>query len=309
MRKYSAYGQDDRDTSPVPNPPQGSPDLPGSPVDDSPNKDDQLLEDSSSDDYYDDNDEDEELKSLSTSELGKIPSLSSMGSRSLIFQIPTAEVEYASDDEESVQDTPNNASISNDRVLSADYVEKSEVFLDELALKQEQETEELSEMFNEMMNDQLKVDDIDLRSVLSTPTTARRTTNPTTQGENSGLSVVNISMDNTAEDPPPEGSAYEAIWVEEQYVPRFRSDCIERSICLGFDRFQSPKRRVQSAKTTRRQEEDGFVLKGRTFELLDAKDLAVSRRLSEHTSRESTAPSSDVQGHSNSCNRKTNEVN
>lgn len=304
LRKYSAYGQEDADASFLPNAPRGSPEIPGSPIEFSPPRDEHLLEDSSlEDEFYEDGDEeeDEELKNIS--QLGKRSSLSSTGSKSLVFEIPTADIEHGSDDEESYRNTPLNASL-NDRALSADYVEKSGVFLDELAVKQKQETEELSEMFSEMISDKLKVDDIDLRSVLSTPNTAHQVTNPTPRGGNTGLNVVNIGTDNVLEDQYLDENVSDGMWVEEPYVSRIQNDVMARNLCLGLDRFQSPKRRVQSAKTTRRKEEDGFVLKGKTFELFDARDLAVNRRLSEQRSMSSSAGL----GNENVCGGKTNEV-
>lgn len=308
LRKYSAYGQDDTaDESLVPKPPRGSPEMPGSPIESSPPRHDQLFDnDSSEHEIYgygddDEEEEDEELKCVS--QLGKMSSLSSNGSKSFVFQIPTAEIDHGSDDEESFRTAPQNTS-SNDRALSADYVEKSGVFLDELAVKQKQETKELSEMFSEMINDKLKVDNIDLRSVLSTPNTVQQTTYSTPREESTGLNVVNIGIDNVLDNRQLEENYSECMWVEEPYVPRIRNDMMEQNQYLGLDRFQSPKRRVQSAKTTRRKEDDGFVLKGKTFELFDARDLAVSRRLSEQRSMSSSAGL----GSENVCGTNTNEV-
>ncbi|XP_031568931.1 uncharacterized protein LOC116303516 [Actinia tenebrosa] len=301
LRKYSAYGQDDTDASALPKPPRGSPEVPGSPIDFSPPKDEHLLQDGSLEyEFYDysDEEEDEDLKAVCQS--GEMSSLSSTGSKSFVFQIPTADIEYGTDDEESFRNTPLNAS-SNDRALSADYVEKSGIFLDELAAKQKEETEELSEMFSEMFNDKVKVDNIDLRSVLSTPNTAQQATH---REENTGLSVVNIGIDNVLEDQHLDGGVSEDMWVEEPYVPRTRNEVMERNLHLGLERFQSPKRRVQSAKTTRRKEEDGFVLKGKTFEFFDVRDLAVNRRLSEQRN----AFSSAEPGNENICSGKANEV-
>ncbi|KAK3739596.1 hypothetical protein QZH41_011224 [Actinostola sp. cb2023] len=261
LRKYSAYGQDDDNngTNAVPKPPCASPELPSSPAD------------SSSDDGFEDIDAELELQSLSENSIS-----SSILSRPLVFQIPTAELDETSDNETL---TPS-ISRTSERPLSADYVEKSEVFLNELERKQTQEAEELSEMFNKMTQDQVKVDNIDLRSVLSTPSTARQMTTPTTQQKPSGVSVLTMEMEKT----PIGGNSFDSVWVEEPFIPRIRNDEeIDSHVTMG--RFHSSKKRVQSATTRRRQEEDTFVLRGKTFELFDAKDLVVSKRLSSNMER------------------------
>lgn len=272
LRKYSAYGQDVENpiNTDLPKPPRVSPEPPEytSAPPESRRHDISPVE--SSDDFISDDEDDELDLELEQVENSASPSTSS---KPLILQIPTAE--YSDDD---VDDAATPLPRANKRALSADYVEKSEMFLDELAKKQEQEAEELTEMFSKMNQNQERVENIDLRSVISSPATARDLTTPSTLQGNSGVNVRNMSLDG----PTNRESPTESMWVEEPYIPRIIPNHESSHIPMG--RFHNTKIRAQSAKTRRSQEEETFVLRGRTFELMDAKDLAVTKRLTDATS-------------------------
>lgn len=267
LRKYSAYGQNEESTieTDLPKPPRASPE-PSEHTTESKRHD--ISPEESSDDFISDDDDDFDLELRPLSEHGMNLASPSTSSKPLIFQIPTAD--FIDDDPDETY-KPH----ASDRALSADYVEKSEVFLDELAKKQTQEAQELTEMFSKMNQNQEKVDNIDLRSVMSSPSSARNVNTPNTQVDSYDVNVLNITLDR----PSSREDSTEPVWVEEPYISRIRPNQELSHVPMG--RFYSTKLRTQSAKTRRSQDEGAFVLRGKTFELMDAKDLAVTRRLSD----------------------------
>ncbi|XP_048587327.1 uncharacterized protein LOC116611688 isoform X3 [Nematostella vectensis] len=294
LRKYSAFGQTGEYFSPTPPPPRASPEPPPdaeAPFDDDVTHHDDA--DGRDDDFDDDNDGGFSEGEESDDSFDLVTSSSI--SRPLVFEIPTADLDGGeSGDETRVQPSaPRNsfeecqeAPEPEERALSADYVAKSDTFLQDLAIKQQQESAELTEMMNDMAFAEHRVQDIDLHSLMSSrmTTTTPRGNASSSQGESSGLKVVNIGQQIL--DPQGLEGEYEVTWVEDPYVPRVPTGPREFP-----ERFHPPLRRVQSAKMSRDVKDGEFVLKGRNFEFLDAHDLSVTGRLggsARHRSSESS---------------------
>lgn len=262
LRRYSAAFFDNEDaTSAVPPPPRASPE-PTSPRTNSP----EFVE--SAEECFSEDDDDIINKSSETR------SVSSAGSRSLVFAIPTAVNEgTASEDEDSQSDFKAGR-------LSADYVAKSKVLLDELSERNQTEAAEISGMLLDMENAKEKISklrisprDLELECVSSEPG------HHTSDAGTPSVHLVNMQIDcPPVDETRTEDGLYETFWVEEPADPYISNALPFRNSRVCSARYMN-QHRTDSARVRKHQSENSLVLKGKTVEFFNSEDLAARNRL------------------------------
>lgn len=277
FRKYSATfaGNNDEELASVPRAPRASPE-PNSPVWGST---EELNLAESQEEFFS---EDEESIDASL----ETESTNTLASRPLVFEIPTADVEFVSDDDESVTCTTGR--------FSTDYVAKSKVFLNELSEKNKQEADELSGMFKNMEQMRNKISKLHIspRDLEELADEKRRDAD-TSQNNASSVSVVNMHFgyDIDESDPLTEGSTIETLWVEEP-----AASVMSRALPPRNNRIRSAPVREQGRgeKVSRGLSDNAMLLKGQTVSFLDPEELAVKGRLRPNLPRRATEPPGSV---------------
>lgn len=262
LRRYSSAFCDNEDsTSVIPPPPRASPE-PTSPRTVSP----EIIE--MADECFSEDDDDVINRSSETR------SVSSAGSRSLVFAIPTAVNEgTVSDDEESQSDFKAGR-------LSADYVAKSKLLLDELSEKNRTETAEISGMMLDMENAKEKINklrisprDLELECVSSEP--GHHTSGASTPS----VHLINMHFEcPTVDETRQEDGSYETFWVEEPADYYISNALPHRNSRVYSARYMGQQTK-ESARVRKHQSEGSLLLKGKTMEFFNSEDLVARNHL------------------------------
>lgn len=254
LRRYSAvFGDNEDATSTIPPPPRASPE-PTSPRTNSPEFIDSISEESFSED-----DDNGDLINKSS----KTRSLSSAGSRSLVFAIPTAGDE---DDEE----TPSDFNVGR---LSADYVAKSEALLGELNEKNQTEAAEISGMLLDMESAKERISELRIspRDLELESRASKHSTSP--------VHLVNMQVEfPPVDEPRPEHGLYETFWVAEPAESYISNALPSRNSRACSARYMT-QHTADSGRVRKHQSESSLVLKGKTMEFFNSEDLAAKNRL------------------------------
>lgn len=269
LRKYSAaFGDNEGDPNDIPPPPRVSPEP------DSPRTKSSEYADSAEDSFSEDDVNVEIINKSSETR----PSSGSC--RSLVFAIPTAGSEGASDEETTLSEFKPGR-------ISADYVRKSEALLDELNVKNQTEAVEISDMLEDMedakekiVNLRISPRDLELESSTGQSTLGGTSPRPGAAGTDTpSVHVVNMEMGNSLaeEDTLPADGLYETFWVEDpvgSFVPNALPSRNSR-VCSA--RFTSQHTK-NPARVRKHQSESSMVLKGRTMEFFNSEDLLARNR-------------------------------
>ena len=219
------------------------------------------------------NDENENYSYDLINEFSQTRSVSSAGSRSLVFAIPTASNEVAGSDDEDTQSDFKPAR------LSTDYVAKSEDLLDELSEKNQTEAAEISEMLLDMESAQEKVSglrisprDLELNCGSSEDKYASCTPS---------VHLASMQIDCPPVDEiRPESGLYETVWVEEPADSYVSSALPLRNSRVSSERYMSKHTCTNdSGRIRKQQSESSLVLQGKTVELLNSGDLSARNRM------------------------------
>ena len=251
-----AFCDNEDATSATPPAPRASPE-PTCPRTNSPDSSEEYLSDEN-DDNYD-----------IINEFSQTRSVSSAGSRSLVFAIPTASNEgTGSEDEDTQSDFKPGRP-------STDYVAKSEVLLDELSEKNQTEAAEISGMLLDMESAKAKVSGLRI--------SPRDLELDYGSGEDkcasSGVVTPTVHLASTQIDCPPvdetrpESGLYETVWVEEPADPYISSTLPLRNSRVCSARYMS-KHTNDSGRIRKHQSESSLVLQGKTVEFFNSEDLA-----------------------------------
>ena len=265
LQRYSSAFCDDEDPrSSTPPAPRASPE-PTCPRTNSPDSTEESF-----------NDENENYSYDIINEFSQTRSVSSAGSRSLVFAIPTASNEVAGSDDEDTQ------SDFKPGRLSTDYVAKSEDLLDELSEKNQTEAAEISEMLLDMESAKEKVSglrisprDLELNCGSSEDKYA-----------SSGVITPSVQLASMQIDCPPvdeirpESGLYETVWVEEPADSYVSSALPLRDSRVGSERYMSKHTCTNdSGRIRKQQSESSLVLQGKTVEFFNSGDLSARNRL------------------------------
>lgn len=209
-------------------------------------------------------------------EVSQTRSVSSAGSRSLVFAIPTASNEVTGSDDEDTQ------SDFKPGRLSTDYVAKSEVLLDELREKNQTEAAEISGMLLDMESTKEKVSglrisprDLELNCGSSEDKYA-----------SSGVCTPSVQLASMqincppVDDIGPGSGLYETVWVEEP-----ADSYVSSALPLRDSRVCSAERNMHSKHTNdpgrvrKHQSESSLVLQGKTVEFFKFEELSARNRM------------------------------
>lgn len=265
LQRYSAAFCDNEDaTSATPPAPRASPE-PTWPRTNSPE-----FIDSAEESFSDENDDNYDV----INERSQTRTVSSAGSRSLVFAIPTASNEGTGSDDENTQ------SDFKPGRLSTDYVAKSEVLLDKLCEKNQTEAAEISGMLLDMESAKEKVSglrisprDLELECGSSED-----------KYGSSGASTPSVHLASMQIDCPPvdetkpESGLYETVWVEEPADSYISSALPLRNSRVCSARYMS-QHTTDSGRVRKHQSESSLVLKGKTVEFFNSEDLAARNRM------------------------------
>ena len=280
LRRYSAAFCDNEDAkSATPPAPRASPEL-TCPRTNSP--------DSSEESFSDENDQ--ENYDIIT-EFSQTRSVSSAGSRSLVFAIPTASNEgtgTCSEDEDTKSDFKPGR-------LSTDYVAKSELLLDELSEKNQTEAAEISGMLLDMESAKEKVSGLRISP-------RDMELNGCGSGEDKYASngvitppvhLANMQIDCPSDETRPESGLYETVWVEEPADSYISSALPLRNSRVCSARYIS-KHTNDSRCIRKHQSESSLVLQGKTVAFVNSEDLAARNRMRD--TRRNLKPSDEEHG-------------
>lgn len=257
--RYSAAFCEDEDsesTNPPPPPPRASPE-PSSPKLNWP----EVLQ--SAEEAYSEEDDDDDL----VDESQETRSISSAGSRSLVFAIPTGGNEGTESDDEQ---TP---SLLDTGRVSSDYVARSESMLHKICDKSQAESAVISDMLVDMKStnekiSQLRISPRDLDLEL--------TCDATTPSVLLAKMEIECTAGTDQETTPQHEIEYETMWVEEPQVSNRLNALSNR-----FPRACSARYMTQhkTSRVRKQQSESSLALKGKTMEFFNPEDL-VAKNLS-----------------------------
>ena len=225
---------------------------------------------SSEESFSDENDDDCGI----INEYSQTRSVSSTGSRSLVFAIPTASNEGSGSDDE------NTESDLKPGRLSTDYVAKSGVLLDQLSEKNQTEAAEISGMLLDMESAKEKV--IGLH--ISPRGLELNCGSSEDKYGSSGISTPSTILASTQIDCPPvdatrpESGLYETVWVEEPADSYLSSAFPFQKSRVCSTRYMS-KLATDSGHNRKHQSESSLVLQGKTVEFFNSEDLVARNRM------------------------------
>lgn len=227
--------------------------------------------DSSEESFIDENDN---YNNDIINEFSQTRSVSSAGSRSLVFAIPTASNEVTGSDDEDTQ------SDFKPGRFSTDYVAKSEVLLDELREKNQTEAAEISGMLFDMESTKEKVSGLhisprDLELNCGSSEDKYASSSVITPSVHLASMQINCPP---VDDITPESGLYETVWVEEPADSYVRSALPLRNSRVCSERYMS-KHTNDSGRIRKHQSESSLVLQGKTMEFFNSGDLSARNRL------------------------------
>ncbi|RMX37170.1 hypothetical protein pdam_00010696, partial [Pocillopora damicornis] len=257
--RYSAAFCEDEDsesTNPPPPPPRASPE-PSSPKLNWP----EVLQ--SAEEAYSEEDDDDDL----VDESQETRSISSAGSRSLVFAIPTGGNEGTESDDEQ---TP---SLLDTGRGSSDYVARSESMLHKICDKSQAESAVISDMLVDMKStnekiSQLRISPRDLDLEL--------TCDATTPSVLLAKMEIECTAGTDQESTPQHEIEYETMWVEEPQVSNRLNALSNRFPRACSARYMTQQK---TSRVRKQQSESSLALKGKTMEFFNPEDL-VAKNLS-----------------------------
>ena len=226
--------------------------------------------DSSEESFSDENDDNDGI----INEFSQTRSVSSAGSRSLVFAIPTASNEGTGSDDENTQ------SDFKPGRLSTDYVAKSEVFLDELSEKNQTEATEISGMLLDMESAKERVSGLHISPrdlELNCGSSEDKYGSSDVSTPSVPLASVQIEC-RPVDETRPESGLYETVWVEEPTDSYISSALPLRNSRVCSARYMS-KHKTDSGRIRKHQSESSLVLQGKTVEFFNSEDLAARNRM------------------------------
>lgn len=259
LRRYSAALCEEEDfesTNPPPPPPRASPE-PSSQNLNWPEVSHSVEE------YYSEEDDDDNL----VDESQETRSISSAGSRSLVFAIPTAGNEGIESDDEQ-----NPSHLDTGRV-SSDYVARSESILHKLSDKSQAESAVISDLLVDMETTKEKIGELRIspRDLDLELTSGAMT---------SSVHLAKVEIENAAdideETTPQHEIRYETMWVEESqdsYRLNARPNRFPRACSARY------MTQHKTSCVRKQQSESSLVLKGKTVEFFKTEDLVAKNLL------------------------------
>ena len=236
-------------------------------------------------------------------------------SRSMVFEIPTGDVEDLSDDDDDDDELCDGGDSGRLSQISQDYIAKSGAFLSKLEKKQEAEAVEISEMFTDMELSKKKVAAVRPASAVDLGNGTGDVGNDPVDTNNNGNFVcekevplgLNASDDESLQD---QGRHFEPYWVEIPSVPTRRSSesnmfshsqnghIIGNSARHSSTSQFSANRRVKSASVRRHQSESslnpsqysGYAVQGKTITFLNSEELLSRGRVTQAPCRRRSEP-------------------